>query len=815
MLGAGVAFPKEQQQQQAFTLTPSLRLLPNGIEFQQLWSQTRVGCEAILNWPLAKALRGAAMRQHLVDMYTLVYRLASNPGRNVPGLVKGGSETVSGKDDQSTQVLVLYYLLREMLKAHLDNRVKPNFSGKNGLELLKVYNDQWRQYTVGLELLSFTFRYLHNHWNKQGLPVGHVTTSTKPLGLMLWGDIIVNSLRGPLEVELIAAIRNDREHGIVDAQTTALVRTVLGTFTPLANHDSRRQLLFADVFENPYIRDTMSYYQNASLQSLQGGSVQKYISDALQWTADEMRRVERYTTEKSTIPASIRKTLLAVFVDSRTTEIFAPVESLLVQNDEESTARLGNMFRLIKASEPSVLLLADKLKARVTEDGLKSIATLAPRDVNGAEFVQVVFDVYRRYKKLIETQFDSHPSLFMALCQGSKAFVNRNPHHNSDAGSEHLARYAGNLLRPSQTRDEDVEKNIKELVEVFDLFEERDVFQSSYSTLLCQRLIQGNIREEWEEQSIKAFCAGYGRDFTYKWERMLVDATVTRRELKEAYQQDCLTAPPPVGSCELHPLILTAAWWPLKMESSVFSSTSAIGMLQRHFESFYQRTMGGRTLKWLLQFSTGIVEARITPAAHAHTVLSFTVSAPQWELLHLLNRSDHVSFQQLKAATQLTDTAALQRAVFAFLKLKVLQLVDPSQRDVEQQTYSINAAFTPTARKINFVALAQGAETSQQRTAALGSAAGVPEGESGATATPSTQVVHNERRFAVQAAIVRVMKSRRTATYAELLNEVEDILKKNKFLVSPADLKVNLEVLIEKEYVERSPTDPNVFVYLS
>lgn len=807
----------------------SLRVQQGGIEFQQLWQQARAGCEQLLNWHQAKHLEGKAMTKHIVDHYTIIYRLASNPGRNVPGLVKGGAnEPVAGKDDQSTQVLVLYYLLREMLKSHLDTRVKPRFAGKTGLDILHTYQEQWKEFVVGLDLLSVVFRYLHNHWTKQGIPAGHITTSTKPLGLTLWSDYIVNHLKGPLESELLDCIRADREGSAtgtaVDARSVSFVRSVVSTFGLIANNDPRRIMFLSDVFDNPYNRDTERYYNARAADVLQKGSVMEYISTALRWTREEMARVERYCTEKSAAPSSIRKTLLTCLVESRVNVLFQPVGGLLLSLSPEAMHDLGLLYQLIQPSETTVQQLSILLRQRIVDDGLNSISSFASRDNQGAEFVQTVLELHRKYRKLIDERFNSNPVLLLALRNGCESFINNNPHHRSDMCAEFLARHANTLLRPSQTRDDDLERGLKEVVDIFDFFSDRDVFQTTYSALLCQRLIQQNMREEWEDRAICAFREKCGRDVTYHWERMLADATTTKRDNRERYVQ-CVTAAQQSGDpsisgellihfnaaskIEFQPLVLTSAWWPLKPDLLPFSSNSVVGYLQRQFEAFYKSFRGGRSISWMQNLSNGVLEARVNPATPAP--LTCTVSALQWELLNLFGElgNDVVTFQSFKVATGSSDIAALQRAAFAFLKLKLLTLVNPAERDVEKQTYALNTSFTSPQRRINF--LAQGALAES----AISRPGGVVVGDENIASVTVAHQVHTERRFAVQAAIVRVMKSRRSATYADLFAEVEGMLRKNVFAVTPQDLKANLELLIEKEYVERSPNDPNTFVYLT
>ena len=59
----------------------------------------------------------------------------------------------------------------------------------------------------------------------------------------------------------------------------------------------------------------------------------------------------------------------------------------------------------------------------------------------------------------------------------------------------------------------------------------------------------------------------------------------------------------------------------------------------------------------------------------------------------------------------------------------------------------------------------------------------------------------------IDAAIVRVMKTRKTLSHKLLVGE---LLVQLKFPMRPPDLKKRIESLIDREYLARDPDEPNV-----
>lgn len=68
--------------------------------------------------------------------------------------------------------------------------------------------------------------------------------------------------------------------------------------------------------------------------------------------------------------------------------------------------------------------------------------------------------------------------------------------------------------------------------------------------------------------------------------------------------------------------------------------------------------------------------------------------------------------------------------------------------------------------------------------------------------------------MAIQAAIVRIMKARKSATHTQLVNEVTRILA-GRFPPKPQTIKKQIESLIERDYLERSATERKMLLYVA
>jgi len=74
------------------------------------------------------------------------------------------------------------------------------------------------------------------------------------------------------------------------------------------------------------------------------------------------------------------------------------------------------------------------------------------------------------------------------------------------------------------------------------------------------------------------------------------------------------------------------------------------------------------------------------------------------------------------------------------------------------------------------------------------------------------EAVSNDRLYLIDAAVVRIMKARKTLEHRTLMGEVMTQLK---FPASSSDIKKRIETLIEREYMERIEGDRSKYKYLA
>ena len=171
------------------------------------------------------------------------------------------------------------------------------------------------------------------------------------------------------------------------------------------------------------------------------------------------------------------------------------------------------------------------------------------------------------------------------------------------------------------------------------------------------------------------------------------------------------------------------------------------------------------------------------------------VSTYQMCVLLLFNDQDTLSYAQISEATAI-PVGDLKRALqsLACAKFKILRK-DPVGREVEDgDTFSFNEDFSAKQLrfKVGTVSAQKENETEKQET---------------------RQKVDEDRKPQIEAAIVRVMKSRRVLGHNLLVGEVTKMLNK-RFVPEMGMVKQRIESLIEREFLERDAEDRRKYRYI-
>lgn len=243
--------------------------------------------------------------------------------------------------------------------------------------------------------------------------------------------------------------------------------------------------------------------------------------------------------------------------------------------------------------------------------------------------------------------------------------------------------------------------------------------------------------------------------------------------------------------------ILTSTYWPFTAATDTVSCNlpvELVGILGQ-FEGFYMSRHSGRRLTWLKNMGTGDIHTQLTAQSKRKELSMSTYCMVILVTCFNGAANNDVSFKEIKAATRIPGDEA-KRAVqsLALGKYRILKkMTKNGGRDVlDEDIFQVNLEFTHPLSKIKIPTIstsfsASTSEDAKERAATL-------------------EKIATDRRYQIEATVVRVMKSRKTMQHSLLVAQVVEQLSV-RFQPDIMMVKKRIEELIERDYLERDESD--------
>jgi cullin-4 len=337
---------------------------------------------------------------------------------------------------------------------------------------------------------------------------------------------------------------------------------------------------------------------------------------------------------------------------------------------------------------------------------------------------------------------------------------------------------------------------------IFCFLQAKDIFEGFYKKDLAKRLL-GNrvISMDVERHFVSLLKAECGAGYTSKMEGMFQDMDWSR-ETTNMYKDSLYKeAGSTSETLEMDIQVLTTGYWPVYPQYPNLILPPEMKVPQDHFTEYYKSKFQGRRMTW--QYAIGQMVVRFKPQ-ESGPKYDLLVSPTQALVLMQFNGNDEMTLPQVMAAVGLEDRADTELILLGLSLGKdgtrVLQKCDydadkkkktrPTVHDEDK--FRVQDAFKSNARriKINNILMK---ETKEER-------------------EKTVEAVSRDRLYYIDAVLVRIMKARKTVLHRDLIPQV---LEQIKFPAQPADVKKRIEVLIEREYMERDSVDRNRYTYLA
>lgn len=364
--------------------------------------------------------------------------------------------------------------------------------------------------------------------------------------------------------------------------------------------------------------------------------------------------------------------------------------------------------------------------------------------------------------------------------------------------------------------EQEVETILDKAMVLFRFMQEKDVFERYYKQHLARRLLTNkSVSDDSEKNMISKLKTECGCQFTSKLEGMFRDMSISNTTMDE-FRQHLQSTGVSLGGVDLTVRVLTTGYWPTQSATPKCNIPPAPRHAFEIFRRFYLAKHSGRQLTLQHHMGSadlnatfygpvkkedgsevGVGGAQVTGSNTRKHILQ--VSTFQMTILMLFNNREKYTFEEIQQETDIPERE-LVRALQSLACGKPTQRVltkEPKSKEIENgHIFTVNDQFTSKLHRVKIQTVA------------------AKQGESDPERKETRQKVDDDRKHEIEAAIVRIMKSRKKMQHNVLVAEVTQQLKA-RFLPSPVVIKKRIEGLIEREYLARTPEDRKVYTYVA
>ncbi|EXJ84545.1 hypothetical protein A1O3_05214 [Capronia epimyces CBS 606.96] len=702
----------------------------------------------------------------------------------------------------------LYNRLGKKCELHLIEHVRDGIrrdeESSPDAEVLRAFVNAWTTWQKQLLTVRQIFYYLDQTYLLRSADNPSITQ----MGLIKFRSCVFQDqfIRQKVLSGVVTLIDSDRGGNLSENETSLLRQSI----------DALHELsIYTGDFEPVFVSTTEQYFRTWRQTKANKDDLSDYVNNCTDLLTREMSRCDFLTFDRST------RALVADLFDNILIEeeldVLTNGDSILDLFEDDKYEELERLYTLLQRKRHGEILAPPFSKFVETEGSL-----IVFDEKRESEMVVRLLEFKSRLDHFLKYSFQNNEVIGNALHKAFETFINKTKKSQSNWDTDNakpgemIAKHVDLLLKggvkaiprlqtrrmdPSKPEEEhdfddapggedaEINQHLSNALDLFRFVHGKAVFEAFYKKDLARRLLMGRSASfDAERNMLTRLKNECGAAFTHNLESMFKDMDLAREEMM-SYKQlldDRGIKPSP----DLQVNVLSASAWPTYPDVAV-NIPSEIAKVMEDFETHYKSKHSGRKLTWKHSLAHCQLRANF-PRGYKELV----VSGFQAVVLLLFNDipvDKHLSYAEIKASTGLVD-AELRRTVqsLACAKYHVLKK-HPKGRDVnDTDTFTFNAAFVDAKMriKINQIQLKETKEENKE----------------------THERVAADRHYETQAAIVRIMKSRKKISHNELIVEVIKATM-SRGVLDQADIKRNIEKLIEKDYMERE--EGNTYSYVA
>eukprot|EP00761_Pharyngomonas_kirbyi_P012841 gb/GECH01012868.1/.p1 GENE.gb/GECH01012868.1/~~gb/GECH01012868.1/.p1 ORF type:complete len:748 (+),score=100.20 gb/GECH01012868.1/:1-2244(+) len=683
----------------------------------------------------------------------------------------------------------LYHGVEETINEYVVGMCK-KVQSKYDNVFLEELLQQWDKHVKSVTMIRDILMYMDKNFVKK-----EQKSQIFDLGVKLFGKELFTrntSILNRTMSLMLDIVRREREGEIPPD------RFLLKKLTDMMLEISRvRPELYNSHFEREFLEQSQRFYRQEAAAFFSKSTAPDYLNKVKQRLQEEKDRAQRSLAREtlSKLQDVVKKSMIEEYkelvIDKENSGVLC-----MLQDWKVNELRL--VFEVLGLVDNGLQPVVQTLRSFCKSEGFELVKDDGMNN-KPLDMVSHILDLKDRYDDLLVRAFSTyekgdvirHSEFATAVRRAFEDIVNEN-----DRFPEYLSLFVDSKLKKGkeQVSEHEYEIIFEKIISLFKHMREKDVFEKYYKTHLGKRLLSGrSASDEAERSFITKLKSEFGYQFTAKLEGMFKDMRLSK-ETMQGFKQ-YLTSSSDRPPFDLSVQVLTTGYWPVNSSPPV-NCPYDVQQATEIFRRFYTNTHSGRQISW--QYNMGTADVRANGFQKPYEL---NVSTYQMIILLAFNNSPSITYGELLNTTQIPVNDMKRSLLSLTARSKNITspvLVKDSKSKLSElhsdTVFKANEGFKSRLIKVKVApVILKEAEDQKEET---------------------MKKVNEDRKWQIDATIVRVMKSRKVMEHRDLVLETTKLLQQ-RFMPSPDHIKRRIESLIEREYVERDINNRNCYKYLA
>lgn len=731
-------------------------------------------------------------------------------------------------------------LITKHLLSRRDFLVSRSINIQDNGEFMKLVLQEWNEHLQSMKFVSDVLMYLNRVYVKE-----HHKLFIYDLGIQLFKDYVIKHNNNEVGQKLVDVIieeitLNRNGQFITSNMHITKVINMMELLVEVNGLDLQYgENYYQSVFEPIFLTSSETFFYKFTQECCSFSNGSRYLTEISQFIKDEEYRINIYLPA-TTYPKLVSLMNNILIKDKIDSMICLPVENeglsfwlltplenvfneTLVQ--DYHITQLAIVYDLIGRIDPEYQLLKIRLKEIIVLQG----TTIAEHTRNSAEdgkkatsfankWIDYTLHYYAQLKAIWNQAFAMNSIIDHTITVSMREFIN----DKRVNAPEMLSIYMDDHIKKIHKSSLDLSEFINKSISFLKFVKDKDSFEANYANHFAKRFLNSKSqllsnKVDLEELIISKITEEMGTSSLDKVIKMNKDIKLSKDITKEwkSYMGESI-------DIDLELKICNVSDWPKSMTKDYkSSSTPFIWSKQlrdtiKQFEEFWLtgKKNHNKSLHWSPKF--GSIDFRISYPSRTYEINMSTYAgvimllfAPQsydeqGELVLAFDVMREFTYDEIKELTGIPDADLIRhlQSIAVAPRLRLLIKL-PMTKDVKRtDTFKLNAKFKAPSIKVKVL------------TVSASSGKAKPKAEVDEEEEEVKMNIMEGRKIEVNAAIVRIMKSRHTILHHELIEELIKQLA-NRFQPLMIMIKQRIEDLIEKEYLKRDVEERNTYHYVA